>query len=98
MDKSKCSDNVWGFSRNRNCGPERLRAYAQSLSTRFSEDLLAGSADAEIVRQVHPAHRTGGVDQKLGGPRNVSPFVASPVQEIVSADDFHLGIRKEWKG
>ena len=42
--------------------PERLRARTQSQSVRCPEDLVAAGTHADIVRQVHPAHRAGGVN------------------------------------
>jgi len=79
--------------------PERLRGRTQSQAVRCSKDLVAAGAYADIVRQVHPTHRAGGINQEFGGPRNVNRFGAAPnVQEIIKADGLLLGVRKEWEG
>ncbi len=83
-------------------GPGRhlpsLRLRTPSQAVRCFEDLLAGRAHADVVSQVHPAHPAGVVNQELGGPRNVRPFVAAYVHEIVGADGLHPGVSKEWEG
>lgn len=77
-----------------------LRVHIQMQSVlRHLEDLFGARTHANVVRQVYPAHRTTGIDQKFGGPRNVNPFGAAPdMQQVIRANDLLLGIRKKREG
>ena len=63
------------------------------------QHLLRPRAHGDIVRQVHPANRAGGINQKLGRPRDVVAFrPPAGMQEIVTANDFGVRIGKQRKG
>ena len=61
------------------------------------EHLVGAGPDGEALGQVHPADRTGRVDQEFGGAGDVTALrSATLVQEIVTPD--HLGVRVGQEG
>jgi len=53
---------------------------------------------ADVLREVDPAHRAGGIDQKLSRTGNVGP-IRSPghMEQIITTNDLCLGIGEKWK-
>jgi len=65
----------------------------------YLQELVPPGTHANIIREVNPAHRTGGVGQELGRPGNVNPLGAAPdVQQIVRPNDLFLGIGEQGEG
>jgi len=76
-----------------------LRPRTQAQVVYYLEDLFAAGAYAEILSQVHPAHRAGRINQELRRPGDVVPSRTCPgVQQVIAADDLSLRIRKEREG
>ena len=64
-----------------------------------TEDLIWPRTHGDVVRQVDPANDPAGIDQKLGGPRNVRAFwPRTGMQHIITANDFRFGIGKQREG
>jgi len=63
-----------------------------------TEDLLRPRPHRDVVGQIDPTNDSAGIDQKLGGPRNVRAFRSRRgMQHIVTPNDFRFGIRKQRK-
>ena len=64
-----------------------------------TEDLLRPRPHRDVVGQIDPTNDSAGIDQKLGGPRNVRAFRSRRgMQHIVTANDFRFGIGKQREG
>jgi hypothetical protein len=63
------------------------------------EDLVGASANAKVAGQIYPADGAGGIQEELGGARDVVAVDASAfVKEIVAADHFGIGVGEERVG
>ena len=63
------------------------------------QDFFGASSNAQVVCEVDPADDAGGVDQELAGTRDIVAVDAGAfVQEIVTTNDFGIGIGKERVG
>ena len=83
------------------CDVKVLVSEARDSSQRASsfEHLLGPRADADIAREVAPAHDAAAVDQEFGGPRDVvSVHALSFVNEVVPPDGPGVGIGEKRKG
>jgi len=62
------------------------------------KNLFRPRAHPVILSQHSPAHRAGGVNQKLCRPRDVAAiFALTLVNQIVAGDRLEFGIGKKWK-
>ena len=63
------------------------------------EDLVGAGADAQIAGEIDPAYGAGGIEEELGGARDVVAVDAGAlVQEIVAANHFGIGVGEECIG
>src|SRR5438876_10756055 len=54
-----------------------------------TEDLIWPRTHGDVVREVDPANDPAGIDQKLGGARNVrAPWFRSGLQAVITVRDF----------
>ena len=66
--------------------------------SRNFQHLLGSSTDPVVFRQVHPAHRPGSIDQKLGGSRDVMAILTrARMDQVITPDYLRIRIRKKGK-
>ena len=62
------------------------------------EHLLGSRAYGDVPGEVYPSNHAIRIKQKLGRACDVRSFRSrSGMQHIIPADDFGLGIRKQWE-
>jgi len=63
------------------------------------QHLIGAGTDPQIFCQVNPTHNAGGIDQELGGTRDVvSVHTSALMQQIVPSDYFCVGVGKKGIG
>src|SRR5437773_9456231 len=93
---SSCSNSECTCAEVIDSAERRQSLRGDPHSIEGTENLLRPRAHGDVVSKVHPWDDAAGIDEKLGGSRNVRAFRPRLwMQYIVTANDLRLGVRQQ---